>query len=108
MSRVRSFVLSPRHQELSISQPTQVKHQGLALVHNLLGLQELLTFTEQSNAPGALLRAAGAGWDVVPSVSLPGKHRQLPTGQVTDRLRVSTLNHTSQGLSKHKGRLQAQ
>ena len=78
---------SPRHQELSISQRTQVKHQGLALVHNLLGLQELLTFTEQSNAPGALLRAAGAElgrgpqcfppWEAQAAAHRSG-HRQAP------------------------------
>lgn len=41
-----------------MSQYTQDKDGGLALLHNLLRLQELLTFTEQSNASGAFLRIA--------------------------------------------------
>lgn len=56
----QALCASSKTSEISISQHMQVKRWGLVLVHNVLGVQELLTFTEQSDVPGALLRATGA------------------------------------------------
>lgn len=80
----------------------QVKRWGLVLVHNVLGLQELLTFTEQSDVPGALLRATGA--------ELGRGPQRLPPWEawVRSQLWVSAVNHTLRGLSKHKLSLKAQ
>lgn len=78
-----------------MSQYTQNKPGGLALLHNFPGLQELLTFTEQSSASGAFLRIAGPEsgcspqcfppWDA-PADAHESGHSQAPCLRVKSHL----------------------
>lgn len=94
-----------RYQELTVSQHRQESTRDLHGYIGLLGLQELLTFTEQSNASS---RAAGAElghssqhfppWEV-PTAAHRSRHWQVPG--------LSVKSH-SQGISNHKGKIKAQ